>query len=377
MEDRYVVVKGLVRIKNGEISNRWFVLDKGRPFFILNEWIEIKTLRSENTGKKYALSICRYLNYLNFINKEYYYATKKDILNFLRHLLFKVTDDLKLASIEASLTYSTVRSYIAVIKSFYKHITDNIDVPLIGTQMKSDKHLSKSFFYGIMTHDYEEFITENMINFKKSKEYIKWYTPNQIESLLLSFLTLRDKAIFLVTIDGGMRIDEALSIKLADYNRNECLVRPCRSKGKTAGKGRPIILKEMTCQVIDRYILTERNTVESQSGKYTDSLFINLRKGRSQGDEVKPRAWLRLLKNRAKQANIDSEKIRTHSGRSSKTMELLYFQTEHPEEHLTDEIIRQWMGWKSSTSLDSYRNINDIRIAKKRAEKINKNNCTE
>lgn len=372
MKDRYRVVNGLIKTATEDISNRWFILDNGRPLFIINEWLETKTLKSENTGKKYASNLCRFLNYLNLTNKDYWCATKKDVLNFLKYISFTITEDLKLSSLESSLTYNTVKSYVATIKSFYKNLTDNLDVPLIGVEKKANKHSNESFFYGILTHDYEEFISKYILNLKKSKEYIKWYTPNEIKSLLSNFMTLRDKAIFLVTLDGGMRIDEAVSIKMTDYNRDESLVKPYRSKGKPNGDGRPIILKETTCQIIDRYILTERNIIESECEKYTDSLFINLRKGKFQGDEVDPRAWLTILKNCAKKSNLDSEKIRTHSGRSSKTMELLYFQTEHPEENITDEMVRQWMGWRSSTTIESYRNINDIRIAKNRAKKINK-----
>lgn len=47
---------------------------------------------------------------------------------------------------------------------------------------------------------------------KKTKEYIKWYTESDKEILLSNFLTNRDKAIFLMTLEG-LRIDEVLSLR--------------------------------------------------------------------------------------------------------------------------------------------------------------------
>ena len=70
----------------------------------------------------------------------------------------------------------------------------------------------------------------------------------------------------------GFRIDEVLSITLDSYNAIEQLVQPTRSKGRAnAGKGenplRLVALPKKTCDIIDKYVQTERADAERESGK--------------------------------------------------------------------------------------------------------------
>nr|WP_300561841.1 tyrosine-type recombinase/integrase [uncultured Oscillibacter sp.] len=173
------------------------------------------------------------------------------------------------------------------------------------------------------------------------------------------------------------RIDEVLSITLDSYNATDRIVQPTRSKGRAnanrkSNSLRVVALPEKTCNIIDRYIQTERATAETESGRISQYLFINLNSGKAQGTPLRYHNYLKILKRCAERAGLDPSKIRTHNGRSTKAMEFLEHQALHPEDSITDGIIMESFGWRSFSSIDHYRNHNNQIIAKSVMEKLHK-----
>jgi integrase/recombinase XerD len=368
-ERKYKPVLGKVKTDIGTTVDRWFILENGIPLFESNEWLERKNLP---TSQKYARNLSKFLNFLEIKRKDFTDAKHSDIVLFIDYLVFGITDNLTYINQDGLITFSTLSGYITAITEFYRSLEDDYD-ETENSKWKKKKmyNADKHYLYGqIWGRDYNVIIEDRIRRLKASKEYTKWYTDKEEEALISNFNTLRDRAVFLCTRNGGVRIDEALSIRLQDYNRDEMTIIPYRSKGRESGTGRVVVLSEETCNVIDNYIWNERAKAEVESGKFTDILFINLRKGESQGEELSYNNYLPILKSCAKRAGLDPEKIRTHSGRSSKTMELLNFQSSHPEENLTDGMINQIMGWTSSKSIEPYKNTQDVRLAKLTAQKI-------
>jgi integrase len=236
---------------------------------------------------------------------------------------------------------------------------------------------NKSFLYGqIYSYEYRYLVDGYAAMLKPGREYTKWYDQNTKEKLCVNFNTLRDEAILRLTFEG-FRIDEALSITFDSYNATDRIVQPTRSKGKINGNGknnrlRTVALPEITCDIINRYIQTERADAEVESGKITQYLFINLNKGKTQGNPLNYHNYLKILKNCAKRAGLDEKKIRTHNGRSTKVMEFLEHQVLHPEDGITDAIIMESFGWRSLDSIDHYRDHNNQVIAKSVMEKLHK-----
>ena len=381
---KFKVVRGKIPLDTGDTIDRWFIVENDLPVFQINEWLEGKSKRKLTTGKKYAYSIEKYLNYLDVKKKTYLQAKKKDVVTFIDYLIFGITSDLSYANISGQVSYSTISGYVTAITEFYRWLEDDNEDDT-DTNMKFEKkkdyfNAKNRYIYGqIWGFNYSTIIDDRIKRMKPSREYIKWYTNKETQAIASNFLTLRDRVVFLISIEGGMRIDEILSIRLFDYDRDELSVKPYRSKGKNDGYGRSIVLTETLCKEIDNYILNERAKAESESGQIDDALFINIRKGEHQGEELKYGSYIQILKSCAKRSGIDPDKIRTHSGRSTKTMELLLHQSEYPEDNITDEMIRQIMGWESPSSINPYKNHQDIRLAKLAAAKIHrrKNNSSE
>ena len=196
-------------------------------------------------------------------------------------------------------------------------------------------------------------------------------------SFLKGVLSLGDEAVFRLTLEG-FRIDVALSFKLDNYNPVERNIQPTRSKGRASVIGdnckhlRPVALPAKTCELLDSYIATERMIAENESGIISQYLFLNLRKGKCYGMPLSYRNYLAILKGCAWRAGIDPAKIRTHSGRSTKAMEFIEHQILHPEDGLTDAIMLECFGWRSTDSIEPYRNHNNQVIARAVMEKLHK-----
>jgi hypothetical protein len=131
-----------------------------------------------------------------------------------------------------------------------------------------------------------------------------------------------------------------------------------------------VALPKRTCDVLNRYIQTERATAEAESNKISQYLFINLNKGKNQGEPLCYHNYLKILKRCAKRVGFDESKIRTHNGRSTKVMEFLEHQALYPEDNITDAIIMESFGWRSFDSIDHYRDHNNQIIAKAVMKKL-------
>lgn len=363
---RYTIEKSI--IVNYDHSERecFLILDNGIPEFIINNWIEMKSINSSLTGRQYAYTLLRYLNYLDIHGIGYDKATKRNVLQFIQAI---ISGDGNVFSLKSNIVASTADYYLGVIKNFYRYLEDYLNTGLsMRLEDKSRRASKDSYLYGqIWDMDTKEVLLENIIMPKEKKTYIKWYTDTQKDAILSNLNTKRDKTIFMLSLEG-MRIDEILSLRLEDYKPEKKTIETNRSKGN---KHRTVILREETVNYLEDYIFNERGTIEGQMGLKKE-MFLNLRAGKGYGQPVKYSNILHIIKKAAENGGIDSKLIRTHSGRSSRTMELINHQAEHPEDNLTDAEIMLLMGWSSPSSMKPYVNVNDERTLKSTIEKINK-----
>ena len=367
----------------GKITKRFMIVDNKIPVYELNEWVELKSLRKASTGKEYANKLSVFLNFLSVRNIEYDQASRNDVLAFIDSLIYGLSQKDNVFNVKnASITYNTLSLYITVITEFYKWLYQKVngELPIIDSTRR--KLSGKSYLYGqIYDFNYFTIIEKRIRTLKSSREYIKWYTDEEKEILISNFLTLRDKSIFMVTLEG-LRIDEVLSIRMSDYDSERHIVRPSRSKGRLTSTHeksvlRPVVLPERTYKILDAYVFTERADAETTSGKLNEWLFINLRSGDSLGNPLSYRSFWEVMKRCAKRAGFDESKIRTHSGRSTKVMEILEHQSKHPEDGITDVIIMELMGWKSMNSINPYKQEDNMIIAMEAAKKIHNRDITK
>jgi len=351
------------------------IVDNYIPIFRVNQWLELKSIRKASTGLEYAKKLARFLNWLEQQNLSYIQASNRDVRAFLHYLIFGDLQNGKILSLPYTVSSSTLQTYITVITGFYRWLDEISQTEMLWNGKGIGAN--KSFLYGqIYNYEYNYLVDGYTAMLKPGCDYIKWYDKATKSLLCSNFLTLRDEAVLRLTFEG-FRIDEVLSITLDSYNATDRVVQPTRSKGRTnaSRKSNPlriVALPKKTCNIIDRYIQTERAIAETESGRISQYLFINLNSGRAQGTPLRYHNYLKILKRCAKRAGLDPSKIRTHNGRSTKAMEFLEHQALHLEDNITDGTIMESFGWRSFSSIDHYRSHNNQIIDKSVMEKLHK-----
>jgi len=372
---RFRVVRFRFKTDTGTDWERYMIIDNYIPCFRVNQWLELKSIRKASTGQEYAKKMAVFLNWLDRRGVSFEIATNHHVRQFLHFLIFGDLRDDTILSLQSTVSSSTLGKYITVITEFYKWLDEISQTEMLWKSKTVQS--GKSFLYGqIYSYEYRHLVDGYAAMLKPGREYTKWYDTKTKQALCANFQTLRDEAVLRLTFEG-FRIDEALSVTFDSYNATDRLIQPTRSKGRVSASGknnrlRTVVLPVEMCGVLNRYIQTERAIAETESGKISQYLFINLNAGKTQGEPLRYRNYLKILKRCAKRAGLDESKIRTHNGRSTKVMEFLEHQALHPEDNITDGIIMESFGWRSFASIDHYRDHNNQIIAKAVMEKLHK-----
>lgn len=365
-EERFKSIKVETKDMANNKAITHYVVDEGLPVFQVNEFLDTKN-ESENTRRKYSNIMCRFLNYLNGRNLSYLDATNEVVEEYIKFRIYG--GDSNLTLMKSPINFKTIMDDTSVIKSFYQWLVRRYHMLDISFYTKK-RRVNSSFLYAeIGSMDYEQIVTKYIDSLGESREYIKWYTDEQIEVLISNLRTARDKAIFLCTLSGGMRIDEVLSVKREDYDVERQCITPARTKSK---KIRTVKLSKEACDMINNYLIGEREDAEYNSNKRCPYLFINLNKGRNQGEPVGYHNFRKILRKAAKRAGLPEMEIRTHSGRSSKVMEYLKAQARYPELNLTDSLIATNMGWENINTIKHYKDHQNEELGMMAHEKISK-----
>lgn len=373
MKNKYHVRAGRKTHERGGISNFHFICKPNVPDFYASLFVANRSKNSIRYGKSVGYRLTKFFNFLLDRKTEYWEATDIDIKAYMMEL---INFDQKSGEIigEPDVTYETIQKHKTTIVQFYKFLWQFSDHSVLQINKWDNNTLSEYKTALTLRWNTIEIIADATIDlfltkYKTSKkEYIMEYTDEEMQAIYSNFSNYRNRAIFLCTLHG-MRIDEVLSIKLQDYSPISNTVKPSRSKGTGRGRKRTIVLGDQAVKIIENYILHERNPAEIKSNKHSDCLFVNTRQidGEIAFDEYTASSYRSALITAAKKAGIVGN-VRTHSGRSDKATKLVRSMVSG-ELKLSDEIIRQIMGWKSPESIAPYIDHNNEEISRGFSEK--------
>lgn len=205
---RFRLVAFQFKTDTGGLVCRYYITDSKLPAPVLNEWLETNYLRAYGTGYEYGKKAVSFLNYPDEIGMEYDTATNRHVKAFLQKMIYGDMTKLTIHKPSQAAAYSTLTGYVAVVTSLYKWLDENNDTAMrFGT---AHRRASRSYFYGqIYAYNYKYLLGIHLPRFSGRREFIKWYTGSEIEALIANCQTLRDEAVFRVTLEG-FRIDEVL-----------------------------------------------------------------------------------------------------------------------------------------------------------------------
>lgn len=373
---RFQVKRFLFETRSDEAVGRYMLTDSFIPLNAPNQFIEMKSIRKIGTGRQYAIKLAVFFNYLNqYHHIEYDSAGNSHVQKFIDYLIYGDRSDLRIHDPGSAPRASTLKGYITAITEFYRWLDHNYETDMTFHTETTRHSARQSFLYGqIYEYEYKYIVRRTLPDLNANREYIKWYDEDQKAALFGNFTTLRDEAVFRLTLEG-FRIDEALSMRLSDYDSRTRKIQPSRSKARRPavkqGRNtlRTVIISEDCRDVLDRYIQTERTRAENGSGIISEWIFINLRAGADFGKPLSYRNYLAILKRCAVRAGLDSALIRTHSGRSTRVMELLERGVLEPESKMSEAELMLHFGWRSAESIKPYINSDSEIMIKSAADR--------
>lgn len=337
-------------------------------------WLDFISINSYLTGERYAYALLRYLRYLKRINIHYKDVTKQRVIEEYVKQLLGLNE--KILNVDTNMTYTAVKMNVSVLKSFYYWLEDNMKVmhnPITyeSKDIKNIKFKEIKFLYGQIWEFNVEQTILSRLTYKQKRNHLKWYSEEEKENISKFLPTLRDKLIFQISVETGMRIGEILGLRLGDFDPHNNWLSVIKrdnikNQAKAKTKERDVPIYETLSEQIQIYKENERRKSDIY---YSEYLFLN-HKGKYKGEPLKARNFLHILKSAAEKSGMKRSEIRTHSGRSTRAQELVEIMREHPELGVTEGLILEELGWSSVRSLKVYEKGYTKKQRKKVMDKI-------
>ena len=236
---------------------------------IIDKWLKFADV-SNNTKQAYKKGVYTFIEFIT--NKNINTITREIVLDFKNEIMSKNSN-------------ATAYNYLSGLKSFYKFldyenitqdITRNIKLPKIPKGHKKDS-----------------------------------LTIEQLRSLLSSLsndtlLNSRDYCIINLMIRTGLRSCEVLEANVGDIQTKDGKkVLYIKGKGHTE-KDDFVVLEYDMLNIIDNYLNKRKNVIDKSP------LFISLNHN-TYSERLKPSSFRKIIKNRLRDAGIDSPRISAHS----------------------------------------------------------------
>lgn len=349
-----------IRVEIAKDNNdlRYMITEKGIPIQDACLWLDLVSVNSYLTGERYAYALMRYFRFLRENGLEHREVTSKRVIEeYIKDLLGLGE---KIIDFESQITFTALNTYITVLKSFYHWLEDEHKVstnPVLFSSKRTKKSLqvSTKLLYGqIWQFDIDETIMAR-VTYRRKRNHLKWYSKDEITNILQELPTLRDKVVFSISVETGMRIGEILGMKLDHFNPFEPSIEVVRqhnieNRAQAKTTERTLQIYQPLAESIQTYISTERAESDILASNF---LFLNIQ-GSFKGTPLKARNFLRILKDAGERAGLSRSEMRTHSGRSTRAQELVELMREHPEIGITKTFIDEELGWRSERSIKSY-----------------------
>lgn len=235
-----------------EINNKELIDD-------FSDYLKIDKNYSKNTLESYIRDLRFFLEYTS---KEVIDITKRDIDNYILHVLPMYNE-------------SSINRIIASIKSFYKYL---------------------SLFKGYVN------ISEDVESLKRKKTLPKYLSIEEVDKLLdikiENAFDYRNKTILELLYSTGLRATELISLDIINIDTTNMVVN-VYGKGN---KERIVPLSKIAVNYLDMYINVYRNMLFVKNQKPTDSLFLN-----NHGNRMTRQGLYKIIGEVAKKQGIEKE----------------------------------------------------------------------
>lgn len=276
----------VVKVKTDEGKERYYLADSdGLPIESVLKFIRFKdnTNYSRNTLRMYCQHLKLYFEYLEQREISFQGVTIDDLALFVNWLQ-NPYESLKVIPVHPTDTARsprTVNIVINTVLAFYDYIlrheeySNNISDRLKKFVSTPSRNF-KGFLYGI-AYDKKK-VTSNILKLKVPKSKPKTLSKSEITTLIKACNNQRDKFLLTLLYETGIRIGEALSLWIEDFDVSEMIV-DIKDRGqlennaeiKTVSSPRRIDISQNLTDMFMEYI-AEYHT----EGVETNHIFIRI-----------------------------------------------------------------------------------------------------
>jgi integrase/recombinase XerD len=260
----------------------WTVLgDDDSPVEPIERYLSYLTdiERSPNTVKAYAHDLKDYWDFLVHCGLDWREVRLEDIGEFVAWLrlppLGRGGQVMVLPSVESQVSVSTINRKLSALSAFYQHqVRHGVDVDELLTtwQPQGGRGGWKPFLHHISKAKPQ---ARRTIALKASKKLPRVLTTGEMQTILDACTRLRDRFLFALLHDSGVRVGEALGLRHADIAAAErqITIVPRVNDNGARSKSR----EQRTIPVSDQLIRLWSDYLHEEYGDLdSDHLFVNL-----------------------------------------------------------------------------------------------------
>ncbi|WP_346937819.1 tyrosine-type recombinase/integrase [uncultured Clostridium sp.] len=229
----------VVKVITDEGKERYYLEDKdGLPIEAVLKFIRFKdnTDYSRNTLRMYCQHLKLYFEYLEQREINFQGVTIDDLALFVNWLQnpYKSLKVIPTHQVETARSPRTVNIVVNTVLAFYDYIlrheeySNNISDRLKKFVSTPSRNF-KGFLYGI-AHENKK-VTSNILKLKVPKTKPKTLSKEEIGTLIRTCNNLRDKFLLTLLYETGMRIGEALSLWIEDFDISDMVI-DLKDRGK-------------------------------------------------------------------------------------------------------------------------------------------------
>lgn len=306
--------------------------------------------KAENTLKSYCHYLKFYFQFLNEKEKEY----KEVDLNLLAEYVSwlrspnQSTKVIQFQQTKARRSERTVNTMVTCVQSFYDYLMRIEDYEKDLSEKTKKQVIGNYRSFKPFLHHISKGkpLDKNILKIKEPRREVLTLTKDQVQSIHDACSNIRDALLVRILYEGGLRIGEALSLWIEDFDIGSTSIQVRESK-TVNGKGRRVYVSGDTMNVFQDYLIDYHDAD-------TNHVFINLT-GPNKGEPLNYQAAFDVIKRIRKKTQID---ITPHMLRHT-------YATELHEQGVEISIIQKLLGHSNvQTTIKTYVHPTDVTIRK-------------
>ncbi|MFV0466664.1 MAG: site-specific integrase, partial [Lachnospiraceae bacterium] len=220
----------VIEVTTTDNKTRYYLADEtGAPVEPVLQYLRFKDNAgyARNTLRMHCIHLKHYFSFLKEGNKDYEHATVDDLARFIGWLknpdIGKRIIPLRLEPMHKA---QTINANVDTVIAFYDYLLmhegmeNHLSEKLVKFIQKPTRNY-RSFLHGIAP---SKPVKTHVLKMPVPKQVIKTISKKDAETLLKACTNVRDYFLLYLLFETGMKIGEALSLWLEDFDISDCMI---------------------------------------------------------------------------------------------------------------------------------------------------------